>query len=270
MTAAALCFFDSHAHLDAFDEEGSLPDTLARARAAGVQRLIAIGGSASANQRAVQLARLHAGQVRAAVGFDRDEIASAPDWAAAELLLADPATVAVGETGLDYHYTPETADAQRLLFQANLDRAARFRKPVVVHTREADEDTVALLAGHARNWPGDPGRLGVIHCFTGSAALARRLLDLGYLISFSGIVTFKNAADLREVARLVPADRLLVETDAPFLAPQPHRGKRNEPGLVVHVAEALATVRNDTLQAIAELTWENATRVFGWENLHNE
>ncbi len=257
--------FDSHAHLDTFEVEGSLAEVLARAQAAGVHRVVAIGGSTEANQRAVELARRYPDHLRATVGFDREEAGRDPDWSAAEAWLADPLVVAVGETGLDYHYTPETAPAQRALFAANLARAAQFRRPVVVHTREADDDTVALLADHVRTWPGDAARVGVIHCFTGTAALARRLLDLGFHISFSGIVTFKNAAYLREVARIIPADRLLVETDAPYLAPVPHRGKRNEPGWVVDVVAALATVRNDTLQELADQTWRNATRLMGWE-----
>lgn len=257
--------FDSHAHLDAFDEDGSLTDVLARAQAAGVSRLVAIGGSMSANQRAVELARRHPHQLRATVGFDRDETVGTPNWPGAEALLADPRVVAVGETGLDYHYTPETAPEQRALFQANLERALRFVRPVVVHTREADDDTVSLLAEYVRSWPGAADRVGVIHCFTGSRALAARLVDLGFYISFSGIVTFKNSADLREVARWVPADRLLIETDAPYLAPVPHRGQRNEPAWVMEVAAALASTRSDTLQKLAEQTWMNATRLFGWE-----
>lgn len=258
-------FVDSHAHLDTFAAEGSLPGVLERACAAGVYRVVAVGGSAEANRLAVALARENPGQLRATVGFDREEAGRDPDWTDAEALLADPLVAAVGETGLDYHYNPETAPAQRALFQANLERAARYRRPVVVHTREADDDTVAMLADHMRGWTGDASRVGVIHCFTGSAGLAHRLLDLGFFISFSGILTFKNAADLRDVARGIPADRLLVETDAPYLAPVPHRGKRNEPAWVAEVAAALATVRNDTLQKLADQTWLNATRLMGWE-----
>lgn len=258
--------FDSHAHLDAFVEDGTLGDVLDRARAAGVMRTVAIGGSNVSNLCAVESARRYPHQLRATVGFDREEAAGQPDWVAAEALLADPLVAAVGETGLDYHYAPETAPAQRALFQANLERAKRFSLPVVVHTREADEDTVQLLADFVRAWPGEAGRVGVIHCFTGSADLASRLLDLGFYISFSGIVTFKNAADLRDVARLVPSDRLLIETDAPFLAPVPFRGKRNEPAWVMEVAAALASVRNDTLQELTKQTWVNATRLFGWKD----
>lgn len=262
----ALRLFDSHAHLDDFEADGTLPAMLERAREAGVQRILAVGGTPSANLRAVQVARRHPDLVRATVGYDRDEAEGQPDWTAAESLLADPLVAAVGETGLDYHYSPETAPRQRDLFAANLERARTRRLPVVVHTRDADDDTVALLASHVRAWAGDADRVGVIHCFTGSEALARRVLDLGFLISFSGIVTFKNAEALRTVARVVPSDRLLIETDAPFLAPVPYRGKRNEPGWVREVVAALASARNDTLQGLAEQTWWNATRLFGWKD----
>lgn len=262
---SSLRAFDSHAHFDEFVGDGTLGDILHRANQAGVRRMIAIGGSVEANQRAVELARAHPEVMRATVGFDRDEAMRAPDWSSVEPCLEDPRVVAVGETGLDYHYEPHTAEAQKALFRANLARATATCRPVVVHTREADDDTVALLAEHAAGWGGDPARIGVIHCFTGSADLARRLLDLGFMISFSGIVTFKKSEDLRAVARLVPADRLLVETDAPYLAPVPHRGKRNEPGWVVEVVAALASARNDTLQAMAEITWTNASRLFGWK-----
>lgn len=258
-------YFDSHAHFDEAIESGTFSAVLADALEAGVSRMIAIGGSNEANRRAVELASAHSRYIRATVGFDRDEAVQLPDWTEAERLLASPVVAAVGETGLDYHYTPETADAQKLLFQSNLNQAARCQLPVVVHTREADDDTVALLANHVREWKGDADRVGVIHCFTGSERLARRLLNLGFYISFSGIVTFKKSEELRTLARVIPADRLLVETDAPFLAPVPHRGKRNESKWVVHVAEALASVRNDTLQSIAETTWVNATKLFGWK-----
>ncbi len=257
-------YFDSHAHLDPFVEDGTLPDVMERASVAGVQRVLAIGGSPGANQTALDAARRRPGQIRVAIGFDRDEAVRQPDWVSVEALASDPMVAAMGETGLDYHYAPETAPAQRDLLLANLERAARFRLPVVIHTRDADDDTVALLSAHVRGWKGDAGRVGVIHCFTGTPELANRLLDLGFYISFSGIVTFKNAEALREVARRVPADRLLVETDAPYLAPVPHRGQRNEPAWVVPVAQALATIRNDALQSMAETTWVNASQLFGW------
>lgn len=255
---------DSHAHFDAFEEAGETAAVLERARAAGVARVVAIGGTPAANDLAVAVARRHPHQVRAVVGYDRDEAARVPDVAALDELARIPAVVGIGETGLDYHYAPETAPAQRALFGAMLDAAGRHGLPAVIHSREADEDTLAMLRDHARAWRGDPARLGLLHCFTGGEAFARRLLDLGLCLSFSGIVTFRNAADLRAVARLVPADRLLIETDAPYLAPVPFRGKRNEPAWVVHVAEALARERGDSLQALAEQTALNADRLFAW------
>lgn len=258
----ALRYFDSHAHLDSFAEDGSLSRILESAAAVGVCRIVAIGGSATANQNALDIAGRYPGQVQASLGFDRDEAGHPLDWGAMEKGLSHPGVVAVGETGLDYHYAPETAELQKALLRANLDRAAAARLPVVIHTRDADEDTVAILGEHARRWVGQADRIGVIHCFTGSLDLARRLLDLGFYISFSGIVSFKKSEALREVARGIPADRLLVETDAPYLAPVPHRGRRNEPQWVVQVAEALATARNDTLQDLAERTWVNASYLF--------
>jgi TatD DNase family protein len=260
-----LRFIDSHAHFDTFAERGEVAALLETACAAGVQRVVAIGGTPAANRLAVDLSRRHAGSVRATVGYDRDEAGGSPDLAELEALAGQAGVVAVGETGLDYHYGPETATAQRALLEANLDVARRHGLPAVLHSREADEDTLALLQQHARAWTGDPARLGVLHCFTGSAGFARRLLDLGLHISFSGIVTFKNAADLREVARLVPDDRILIETDAPYLAPVPFRGRTNQPAWVVHVAAALATERNVSIQTLAEQTWINATRLFAWD-----
>jgi TatD DNase family protein len=255
---------DSHVHFDVFDETGDVQGVLDRAAAAGVRRMVAIGGSVAANQRAVAVAARCPDRVRATVGYDRDEAGKGPDLAALDVLAAHPLVVAVGETGLDYHYQPETAPQQKELLQQMLDLAARRRLPVVVHSREADEDTLAMLGAHAAAWKGDPARIGVLHCYTGSLDFARRLLDLGLAISFSGIVTFRNADALREVACFVPADRLLIETDAPYLAPVPLRGKQNEPAYVAHVAQALATVRGVELQVLAEQTTCNAARLFGW------
>jgi TatD DNase family protein len=146
-----------------------------------------------------------------------------------------------------------------------LEVARSCGKPVVVHSREADEDTLSMLREHVRGWKGAADRIGVLHCFTGGLPFARALVDLGLHIGLSGIVTFRNAESLREVARWVPADRLLIETDAPYLAPVPHRGQRNEPAWVLHVAEALASARSIGLQEVAEQTSVNARRLFGIE-----
>jgi TatD DNase family protein len=166
-----------------------------------------------------------------------------------------PRVLAIGETGLDYHYDNSPRDVQQQVFQRQLEVAAKVSLPVIVHTREADADTERILraAGGVR---------GVLHCFTSSAGLAKAALDLGYLISFSGIVTFPNARELAEIARSVPADRLLVETDCPYLSPVPYRGKRNEPAFVLETARFLATARGISLEDLASQTSENFTRLF--------
>jgi len=255
-------FFDTHAHFDAFTDPADARAAMTRAEAAGVLRILAVGGSPESSHAALHAAAEWPGRVVAALGYDRDQADTSPSLAMLESELAQPAVVGLGEIGLDYHYQPETAPAQRALFAAQLELARRRKLPAIVHSREADADTIALLQEHASAWPGDPARIGVLHCFTGTAEFAARLLDLGLMISFSGILTFRNAEPLREVARAVPADRLLIETDTPFLAPVPHRGKRNEPAWLVPVAEELAKIRNDTLAHIAHSTTANAERLF--------
>ncbi|HOW96450.1 MAG TPA: TatD family hydrolase [Kiritimatiellia bacterium] len=255
-------FFDTHAHFDAFADPAEARAALDRAEAARVGRVLAVGGSPDTNRAALEALAEWPGRVFAALGFDRDQASAAPSLPRLEADLARPGVVALGEIGLDYHYEPETAAAQKTLLAAQLEMARRRRLPVIVHSREADADTLALLGDHARAWPGDPERVGVLHCFTGSAEFAARLLDLGLMISFSGILTFRNADPLREVARGIPGDRLLIETDTPFLAPVPHRGKRNEPAWVVPVAEVLAKIRNDSLELIEHSTTANAERLF--------
>lgn len=264
MSAPAPRLIDTHAHFDVFDEEGAVPAVLARARAAGVARMIAIGGTPAANRRALALARAYPDALRATIGFDRDEIHANHDESTLRAQAIDPVCVAIGESGLDYHYGPDTRDAQCALFERMLALAAEVRKPIVIHSRDADPDTLALLRAHIARPGVDAARPGVLHCFTGSMAFARALVELGYFIGFSGIVTFKNAAALREVARALPADRILVETDAPYLAPVPHRGKRNEPAWVAEVAAALATERRVSLEQLADHVWENARTLFAW------
>lgn len=255
-------FFDTHAHFDIFPAPAERRAVLARAAAAGVARIVAVGGSTELNRAALAAAAEAPAQVLASLGFDRDQACATPALAVLEDDLARPGVVALGEIGLDYHYEPEKAAAQKALFAAQLEIACRRRQPVIVHSREADADTLDLLREHAAAWRGDPERIGVLHCFTGTADFAARLIDLGLMISFSGILTFRNAGPLREVARGLPADRLLIETDTPFLAPVPHRGQRNEPAWVVPVAEALAKIRNDSLERIAHSTTANAERLF--------
>ena len=258
-------WMDSHAHLDPFLEDRSWPDVQRRAGEAGVTTIIAIGGSSAANERAVRVA----GQERnvyAVVGYDRDAAEQDPDWAALERQLAEPGVVGIGETGLDYHYNRDTAPAQRTLLERNLAVALRHRLPVVVHTRDADEDTLRLLRAFVDQWDNPSRPPGVIHCFTGGTPFAGALLELGFLISFSGIVTFKKADDLRAVLPVIPLDQLLIETDAPYLAPVPRRGKRNEPAFVVHVGEYIAATLGRTPEELARITTTNGRRLFGLEN----
>jgi TatD DNase family protein len=261
MSGTAELLTDSHVHFDAFIASGEVTAVLERAAGAGVQRMVAIGGTTQANRDAVALAKEHAGRIWAVVGFDRDEAEREPPVDEVDALMEQPGVVAVGETGLDYHYSPETAVAQKKLFTSMLELASRHGVPTVIHSRDADDDTAGILSDFQK-MAADPLRLGVLHCFTGSVTFAKRLLDLGLMISVSGIVTFKNAEELRAVARYVPDDRLLIETDAPYLAPVPYRGKRNEPAYVRYVAEALAQTRGVPLQHLCELTSANAARLF--------
>ncbi len=254
---------DTHVHFDDFQKTGDLTAVLDRAAAAGVGRMIAIGGTEAGNDLALELAAAQPERIRAAVGFDRYLADQAPDFDRLALQATRPGVAAIGECGLDYHYSPETAAAQRALFARMLALARDRRLPVVVHSREAEDDTLAMLQEHAAAWAGDPARLGVLHCFTGGEAFARRVLAGGLLVSFSGILTFRNADSNRAAARLVPADRLLVETDAPYLAPVPHRGRRNEPAFVVEVVRALAAVRGEPVERIAAQTTRNAEHLFG-------
>ena len=227
--------FDTHAHFEG--PSAAIQAAVARAQAAGVTRILAVGGSEALN-------RGTEGFSLRAIGWDRDQLGR-------ELPELDYTGVAaVGEIGLDYHYGPETAAAQRALFARQLELARRLKLPVVIHTREADDDTLGLLREI-------PSR-GIIHCFTGSSAFCRQLLELGFFVSISGIVTFRLADNVREVAKLIPDDRLLIETDSPFLAPVPMRGNPNEPAFLVHTARFLAELRGVSLETLAALTTRNA------------
>ena len=232
--------FDTHAHFECAPEEARA--AAARAAEAGVTRIMAVGGSESLNAGTE-------GFACRAIGWDRDQ-------AGRELPELDYTGVAaVGEIGLDYHYSPGTRDAQRELFARQLDRARALGLPVVIHTRDADDDTLGLL----REIPSK----GIIHCFTGSPAFCRALLDLGFYVSISGIVTFRAADNVRESARVVPDDRILVETDSPFLAPVPMRGRANEPAFLVHTAKFLAELRGTPFADFAALTTRNARLLLG-------
>jgi TatD DNase family protein len=253
---------DSHCHVAEPEFDADRDAVLARAAAAGVTTLVCVGatGPVASNAGAVALAGRHgAVRVVAAVGIHPHHASSGDDAAFVRLeaLAAAPGVVAVGETGLDFHYDFSPRDAQRAAFARTIDVARRRRRPLVVHVREAQAEAADILR---REGAADVG--GVIHCFTGNADDARRYLDLGFHISVSGIVTFRNAGTIRDAVAAIPHDRLLIETDAPYLAPVPHRGKRNEPAWVVHVAEAVAAVWDVPLADVAAATSTNAGRLF--------
>ena len=253
-------FYDTHAHFGPKEDETE--GALARATEAGVTRLMAVGGSAELNAAAVKAQAMRPDAVRLALGADRDQAALPPDETLADIrrLHADHACAAVGEIGLDFHYTPETSAAQCALFAAQLALADELSLPVVIHTREADDSTCGVL--DEVPWHGASLR-GVIHCYTGSPAFARKLLDRGFMVSFSGIVTFRRAETVRASAKYVPDDRLLIETDSPYLAPIPLRGQTNEPAFVVHTARFLADLRQVPAERLAALTFANAVSLFG-------
>lgn len=251
---------DSHCHLDRLDltaHDGSLDAALDAARQRGVGKFLCIGVDA-ANAPAVKQIAEQYSDVYCSVGIHpldlTRETPTDLDW----LLQAldHPRVVAIGETGLDYHYEPEMAAQQQISFNCHLHAARQTGKPVIIHTREARADTLNLLR------EADLPNAGVLHCFTEDWDMARAAMDMGYYISLSGIVTFRNAEALREVARQVPADRLLVETDSPYLAPVPHRGKPNEPQFVCDVAAFLAELRGEPLEQLWQNTTDNFHRLF--------
>ncbi len=252
--------FDTHVHFDGLLKGADLQAALDEAR--DVRTMIAVGGSPEANEQAARLAREYPDRIRAGLAYGRHRARHRDSISALRVALKGPGVVAVGETGLDLYHEAETKDTQIALFQRMLELARELRMPCIVHSRNAEEITGDILAEHAALWNGQPDGIGVLHCFTGARKFADRLLDLGFFISFSGILTFKNAGSLRETAASVPGDRLMIETDSPYLAPEPHRGKPNAPAFLRRVAEALALVRNCSVEDIAEITTRNAERLF--------
>jgi TatD DNase family protein len=251
---------DSHCHLDFEDFGPDRAAVLARARAAGVTAFVCIGsGSNTVSARQAVAIAGEEPDVFAAVGVHPHDVArmSEADWTELEGLARAPRVVGIGETGLDYHYNHSPPEVQRQAYERFVAMARAARRPVISHVRDAHDDAVAILtsAGAA-----DVG--GVIHCFTGGVADARRYLDMGHHLSFSGILTFKEAEDIRAAAAFAPLDRILIETDAPFLAPIPHRGKRNEPGFIAETLRVLAAVRGAEVADVERATVENTRRLF--------
>jgi len=258
---------DSHSHIytPRFDADRGL--VLARAVEAGITQLLQVGCNLAESRAVLALAEATPG-IYAAVGVhphDADTL-DAATLAALHQLACHPKVVAWGEIGLDFYYDNSPREAQLSAFECQMKAVAERDLPVVIHTRDAEPETLEILRAHRLS------KGGQVHCFTGSRQLAVELLELGYHIGFTGIITFKNAADLREVVAMMPMDRLLIETDSPYLAPIPHRGKRNEPAYVVHVAEAVAAIKGLSTEQVVRQTSENFHRLYGtggraWERL---
>ena len=262
----SLQLIDSHAHLgeDCFDDDRA--EVLRRAREAGVETLLIIGYNVDSSARAAAIAQQGPGSASsdspvlyATAGFAPHNVDEADEEGLTTIaaILDEPRVVAVGEIGLDYHYDMPRPE-QRKLFDRQVGLASERGLPVVVHSREAEDDVVAILRKHVE----ERGLAGVIHCFTESSRMAECVVELGFYVSFAGILTFRNADDLRETAARVPLERTLIETDSPYLAPAPHRGKRNEPAFVVEVAHALAEIHGRSPEDVATTTSRNARELF--------
>ncbi|MBI4482341.1 MAG: TatD family hydrolase [Acidobacteria bacterium] len=255
-------FVDSHTHLDQEQFDGDRDEVLARARAAGVQWMLVVGSAAPQGdslEHSLRLANAHDGVYASAGLHPHDACHAGPDvYQRIRDHCAREKVVAVGEIGLDYHYDFSPRVDQLRAFEEQLELAAAMRLPVIVHSREAEEDTVALLKAGAEG----VRSAGVMHCFTGGARFAEQCLALGLMISLSGIITFPKTESLREAACAVPLDRLLVETDCPFLAPVPHRGKRNEPAYVLEVVRTVAALKGVSPEEIGEWTLRNFRGLF--------
>lgn len=250
---------DSHCHLDFPDFQSRLPEVLAEASAAGVGRMVTISTHVARFESYRGLAEAHE-SIFCTVGTHPHNAAVEPDVPAERLseLSKHPRCVAIGESGLDYHYDKSPHDVQQLVFRTHIEAARETGLPLIIHARNADEDMIRILPEEMRRGRFD----AVLHCFSSGEKLAQVGVEIGLYVSFSGILTFRNSEEIRRIAAAVPHDRLLVETDAPYLAPVPHRGKTNEPAYVAHTAHVLAEVIGVTDQEIAKLTTANFYRLF--------
>jgi TatD DNase family protein len=254
---------DSHCHLDFPDFDAERDEVVARALRAGVGAMVTISTRLTRFERVRAVAEAYP-QVYCSVGVHPHNVAEEPLATVEDLvgLARHPKVVAIGESGLDYHYDSAPRETQAESFRLHCRAARETGLPLVVHTRDADLDTARILEEEGAGQGGEKPLRGLLHCFSSGRRLAERALEMGFYVSLSGIVTFRNSDDLRAIARDVPLDRLLVETDAPYLAPVPKRGKRNEPAFVVHTAAALAEVKGVAPEALARATTENFLRLF--------
>lgn len=248
---------DSHCHLNFPELAEKLPELLENAEQNEVSRMLCVATTWDNNQTVLDMARAH-DTLYASVGVHPCTTEGhEPDTGELVKHGSNPLVVAVGETGLDYHWHSGDLDWQHQRFHRHIEAARQLRKPLIIHTRDAADDTMSTLREHNAE---DAG--GVMHCFAEDWRIAKQALDIGFYVSFSGIVTFKSAPLIQEVARKAPLDRILVETDAPYLAPVPKRGRQNQPAYVRHTAEYVASLRGMTLQALAEATTDNFYRLF--------
>jgi TatD DNase family protein len=255
-----MTLIDSHCHIDSAEFNDDRDAVIERALAAGVERMMAIGtGNGPPDLEAgIRLADKYSAFYATAGIHPHDAAKASPgDFKRLSDLLKHPKVLAAGEIGLDYHYDFSPRDAQKSVFIEQMGIAAQAKKPIVIHTREAWEDTLALIEEH---WT-PHGIGGIMHCFSGGPEEARRALGLGFYLSFGGIVTFPKALAVQEAAKTTPRDRILIETDAPYLAPVPQRGKRNEPALMVHTARKLAALRGESYEELCAVTTENFRRL---------
>ncbi|MBU2892588.1 YchF/TatD family DNA exonuclease [Colwellia sp. D2M02] len=252
-------FIDSHCHLDRLDlslYNNNLDNVLLNATQAGVSKLLCVSVTLSSFSDMAEKTA-HYDNVLLTCGAHPLNQEDAIDTEQLLSLSTNDRVIAIGETGLDYHYAPETKALQIDSFRKHIQVAKKLGKPLIIHTRAAQEDTLAIMREEGADEVG-----GILHCFTESWDMAEQALALGFYISFSGIVTFKNATELREVAALVPDDKFLIETDSPYLAPVPYRGKENQPAFVVEVANHLASIRGQSVKTIAKLSSDNFNRLF--------
>lgn len=252
-------FVDSHCHLDKLDYQDlhrGIDDVIEKARQANVHQLLSVGVTLDSFPAMLEMI-MPFDNVHASCGVHPLDVNSEFDLARFQQFAQHPKVVAIGETGLDYHYEPETAPLQRLRFTQQIETAVALNKPLIIHTRNARQDTLDLLREGGAERCG-----GVIHCFTEDLPFAQAAMDLGFYISISGIVTFRQATELKDVVKQLPLERLLIETDSPYLAPVPHRGKQNQPAYVVEVAAYIAQLKGVSLGEVAEKTTQNYQNLF--------